>query len=382
MPVHPAHRDRNDLCPGLLRTFSAEDGAIVRLRLPGGVASIGLLVKLLRIANDGAGFLQLTSRANLQIRGLPDPLPQRLVDEVLATELVPSVTHERVRNIVSSPLSGIWPANVANGPEGSADIRPVVAQLDRMIRADPMLAQLSGRFLFVVDDGRGDVLGTPFDVAFQAVDGEFGEVRLGTADSPGFRVKLDEAAAALVEVARVFQRVRSETVPQPWHVRELDAGLPGLPLTDLGPARIGPTVEIGPIGPHAVAGLPLGRITHDTVTVLRLMTDRVILTSHRSVVVPGAADRVAELAAAGLTVDPSSGWAKVTACTGAPGCVRAAVSTEAVARRLVADLDAGRIELSEPVHLVACGRNCGVADGTKALLIENESAADLFARLS
>ncbi|MDO5681698.1 MAG: hypothetical protein Q4G46_02560, partial [Propionibacteriaceae bacterium] len=55
----PHSRQRGDLCPGLLRPFPAEDGAIIRLRLPGGEASVALLAALMELAADGAGFLQL-----------------------------------------------------------------------------------------------------------------------------------------------------------------------------------------------------------------------------------------------------------------------------------------------------------------------------------
>jgi hypothetical protein len=47
---------------------------------------------------------QLTFRASLQLRGLPDRFPQELTEAVLALGVVPSVPHERVRNIVASPF--------------------------------------------------------------------------------------------------------------------------------------------------------------------------------------------------------------------------------------------------------------------------------------
>jgi precorrin-3B synthase len=378
VPGQVSHRERGDLCPGLLRPFPAGDGAIVRLRLPGGLASIGLLTTLVRLAEEGTGFLQLTSRGNLQLRGLPTPLPQRLIDAVLATELVPTPSHERVRNIVSSPLSGIWPVNAAGGPSAVADVRSLVLELDRLICADPVLAGLSGRFLFAVDDGRGDQLTGPFDVAYRALDETSGEIRLGTDGFPGFRVSSTEAPAALVEIARIFQQLRTCIQPHPWHLREIDRPLPGVPRQHLGQLPTGPAVAPGAIGPHAVAGLPLGRIDRNGLTGLRRMTDRVVLTGRRSLIVPGAADRLDELAAAGLVVDPDSGWAQVTACSGAPGCALAAASTELVARDVVAAVDAGLLRLSKPVHLVACSRCCGAAAGSAAIRVESQSAAEVL----
>src|SRR5690349_7297706 len=95
-----------DRCPGLLRPHLAEDGALVRLRLPGGRITVAALRQVLAAAAaDGAESVQLTSRGNLQVRALPDPLPERFVELIEATGLLPSASHERVRNIVASPLA-------------------------------------------------------------------------------------------------------------------------------------------------------------------------------------------------------------------------------------------------------------------------------------
>lgn len=380
MAVTAAHRARADLCPGVLRPFPAEDGAIIRLRLPGGELPLALLTELMRIAAAGAGFLQVTSRGNLQLRGLPDPLPDHVVAAVSATGLVPSPAHERVRNILASPLSGRWPRNTPGGPAARADVRPIVAEFDARLRADHTLAQLPGRFLVVIDDGRGDLLAEPFDVAYRALDERSGEVRLP--GGRGFRVPAADAAAALIEVARAFQRVRRAATPAPWHIRELDSDLAGLPLTDLAAAPPGPRARPGTIGPHVVAGLPLARITNENVATLAWLTDRVILTGWRSIVVPDAANHLDDLAEAGLAVCPDSGWAQVSACTGAPGCGRATVSTENAARELVAAIRAGRVTLSEPVHLVACDRHCGASGNERHLVLSGDSPDVLSGLLS
>ncbi|MDO5498791.1 MAG: precorrin-3B synthase [Propionibacteriaceae bacterium] len=414
MPIQPAHRRRGDLCPGLLRPFPAEDGAIIRLRLPGGAAPVALLTHLLQIAREGAGFLQLTSRGNIQLRGLPDPLTGDIVDAVMATGLIPSPAHERVRNILASPLSGWWPRNVPGGPEAVADVRSVVAETDRLLCADPDLAGLPGRFLFAVDDGRGDLLGEPFDIAYRAVTADSGEVRLAGA-SRGCTVSAREAASALIDVARAFQQIRRSTQPAPWHVRELDADqlralLRAAQATRAGgtdpweeepaaaaepaadarsslapdetrpaPRPSGTRLEPGPIGPHAVVGLPLGRITAAGLNTLAQVTDTVLLTPWRSLVVPGAADRLAELT--DFATGPDSGWARISACTGTPGCARGRANTEAVARDLVAAVDHGTIHLAEPVHLVACDRHCGATAQQRHLLLTSDSAGDVIALL-
>ena len=130
---------------------------LIRLRLPGGQSTGGVLAGVARLAERyGSGEVQLTTRAGLQIRGLPDPLPARLVGEIAALGLLPSAAHDRVRNIVASPCTGIV--------GGCADLRGMITELDRALIADPELADLPGRFLFALDDGTGDVSELPFDL--------------------------------------------------------------------------------------------------------------------------------------------------------------------------------------------------------------------------
>ena len=74
-----------------------------------------------------------------------EKLARRLAD----IGLLPSPSHERVRNIVASPLSG--------RVGGTSDVRSMIGRLDVAVCAELELADLPGRVLFALDDGRGDV---------------------------------------------------------------------------------------------------------------------------------------------------------------------------------------------------------------------------------
>ncbi|MCW2773281.1 MAG: Nitrite/Sulfite reductase ferredoxin-like half domain protein [Nocardioides sp.] len=208
-------RNRRDLCPGVFRPWPAEDGHLVRLRVPGGQLASGALAALVEVARaHGDGRVHLTGRANLQLRGLGDVSPA-VVDAIEATGLLPSRTHELVRNVMASPLTG--------RVGGRADVRPVVAALDRLLCADRALAALPGRFLFVLDDGRGDLADRSCDLGLVALDDGLAQLRVGP--SWGAVVPLASAAACLVGLARRFLDVRGEGPEAPWHVAELPVPL-------------------------------------------------------------------------------------------------------------------------------------------------------------
>src|SRR5262249_31900538 len=93
-----------------------------------------------------------------------------LTDELTRVGLLPSLSHDRVRNVLASPLAGL---------DGGPDLTGIVRALDAALCARPRLAELSGRFLFAVDDGRGDVAGLGADVVARV--GKHGAVVNGLA---------------------------------------------------------------------------------------------------------------------------------------------------------------------------------------------------------
>jgi len=344
----PTTRQRRagDACPGVSRPFAAVDGSIVRLRPAGQPVSLHALTELLEIvAGQPDPAIQLTSRGALQLRGLPDPLTPRIVDAIRDTGLVPSRTHELVRNIMVSPLSGL-------DREGHADLRPLARDLDVALCADPGLVRLGGRFLFVLDDGRGDVVGDSFDLGLVATGPGRCVVLAGGTDR-GWDVPLTAAVPTLIDLAREFveKAAGDESV---WHVGELGRPLGIEPTVELDPI-VRPERPLGAVGPHAVVAVPLGLLRLDHVAGLAQVTDRLGVTPWRSLVAEGGAAALPELETAGLVTHAGSPWTRLHACTGLPGCARSALDTRSLARDLAPVLPAGRL----PVHVSGCERRCG-----------------------
>jgi precorrin-3B synthase len=283
-----AIRTRHDLCPGVSRPWPAEDGALVRIRLVGGEISLAGLRKLGRVAaRYGDGDLHLTKRANVQLRGLPadgDRLEPEVAAALQATGLVGPVTHELVRNVMVSPLTGLH--------GGRADVRPVALVFDELLCADAELANLPAKFLVVLDDGRGDLVDHSVDIGAVAVDAGHAQLRAGS-DGWGDVVPLDEVPHRLIALAHDFLRLRGEGPTAAWHVDEL--GLDKLdPRGELrGPRDPRTEVSTGPLPYGAFPSgihveVPDGVLSPGKLdVVLKIaVTERIVVTPWRGLVLP------------------------------------------------------------------------------------------------
>ncbi|WP_243877906.1 precorrin-3B synthase [Streptomyces sp. SUK 48] len=365
----PATRERGDACPGALRLHTADDGALARIRLPGGVLTLGQAEALGRAARRlGDGDLHLTSRGNVQLRGLAAGCGGELAEALDAAGLLPSREHERVRNVVASPLSGLDGA-------GLQDVRPWLAALDAALCASDAARGLSGRFLFALDDGRGDVAGLGADVTVRAVGDDAawltpGSVRVAAADAPLAAVA---AAETFLEAAQSHgvRTWRVSDLPMP--AGELDSLIRDR-LTAAGIAHEGGPEPVGSadgpppgaVGAALSVHVPLGRLTARQWEELTLVAGvELRLTPWRGVVVPHegttarSAEALARLGAAGLVTDPASPWLRVGACIGRPGCGKAHADVRADAARTLEAT--GRPAL--PLYWSGCERRCGHPSG-------------------
>ncbi|BBZ29010.1 precorrin-3B synthase [Mycolicibacterium madagascariense] len=349
----------DDACPGALQVHQAADGALARIRLPGGMIAAPQLEALaLAAARFGSSSMELTSRGNVQVRGVTDATG--LAEAVAAAGLLPSPSHERVRNVVASPLSG--------RVGGLADTRGGVRDLDAAIQASDRLAELPGRFLFALDDGRGDVSGLGADVGAHYLDEDTAALLVAGVDT-GIRTR--DVVPALVELAERFVDVRGTA----WRTTELDD-----PTVLL--AGWTPTAEPGAGWPPTTrppvgwltqddgrvtlgAAVPLGVLRTRVAEYLAAVGSPLVITPWRSVLVCDLDEGIADtalrvLAPLGLVFDEASPWLDVSACTGSPGCAHSAADV----RRDAADAAraggaGGAGDGRGHRHFVGCERACG-----------------------
>jgi precorrin-3B synthase len=302
-----------------------------------------------------------------------------------------------VRNILASPLSGL-------DSHSLYDVLPAAAELDRLLCARPELAELPGRFLFALDDGRGDLADVGADVAIQVVPRlAVGGARLALGGvSPGVTVALADIPAVMVAAAEAFLAERAARGSEAWRVAELEDG-PARILARLGLPAAGGSQSAGAAGELArgsgrpaagwheqrdgrgalVVTVPLGSLGQEQAAALVEVAERaqgaglelgqIRVTPWRSVVLAGLAggEAVERLEAVGLVIQPDSPWNGVTACAGRPGCAKALADVRAAARRVtpgMPGMPGGRRGGSgdqQPlaVHWSGCERRCGRPPG-------------------
>ena len=340
-----------DACPGVLRLHAAADGHLARVRLPGGRLDARAMEALADAASLGSDIVELTSRAGVQLRGLPADGEDALARVLRRGGLLPSTAHDRVRNILAAPLAGRAPAAVAQ-------VDGIVTELDRALCEDASLADLPGRFLFAVDDGT------------RALDPLRADVEL-TAERDGLRLCVDglvtsllvtaaRAPGAALRAARAFVELREEDGDGAWRVRELEDGAGrvarrlGLSLLDRPRVQAadrdrdrnrgrGLGLHLQRNGLLAVAVLPplarLGRAQLlGLASLARALHADVRVSPWRTLTfldVPASAavGLLGDLQRMQMVASEASGWAGLSACAGLGACARALTDVRAAAAR-------------------------------------------------
>jgi len=358
-------RTHQDRCPGILALHDAADGWLARVRVPGGRLTSRALLALADVSDaHGNRLVDITARANLQLRGLAADAAAVLAAPLSAVGLLPSAAHDRVRNVLASPLAG-------RAPGALDDVDAVVALLDEQVIASHRLRDLPGRFCFLVDDGSGAGREIGPDVTIRACGGGLFAVAL---DGRALTFSGDGASAVGVAVAaaEAFVALRGDA----WRLSDTPGGAAevaatiGLALAPVIRAARTPVYEPGVAqqrdGRVALTALaPLGQLWPDLLRTLAQLSDDVRLSTRRTVTLvdldPEGVDATrAALAQAGLVIDGATGWVGLTACAGTAGCPRALADVRAVAvqRALV------RAASDPPEHWAACERRCGEVPGT------------------
>ncbi|HEY2023815.1 oxidoreductase, partial [Paraburkholderia sp.] len=202
---------RPSACPGLLRIVAARDGGICRIKLPGGVLNAPQARAIADASTRHAsGVMELTNRANLQLRGVREGHEPALSAALIRAGLGPAsiassasaangANHvsaapsyaDDVRNVMISPAAG-------RDPYALIDTAPLCDDLLALLQSDARCAALSPKFALLVDGGeRLARIDHPHDV-WLAASADADEIRFvfGLAGCPGPSSNIGDAGDA------------------------------------------------------------------------------------------------------------------------------------------------------------------------------------------
>jgi precorrin-3B synthase len=342
-------------CPGAYRPMASGDGLIVRVRpLLARLTAEQALGLCAAARAHGSGLIDLTNRANLQLRGVTAERHQALIDDLWALGLLDAdPALEGRRNILVDPS---W-------QDGDETQRIAAGLLARLAELPPMPA----KFGFAIDAGLAPVLGkASADIRVErGVSG--GLILRADGSALGCAISAPDAVDAILALSRWFaetsgaasgRMARHLTVqPMPDAFRPTEA-----------PATPGALPRPGETRPGPVYGAAFGQI--DAGALARLITDSgaqaLRVTPARSFFLEGAR----AVASSDFISQPDDPLLRVDACAGAPFCASATVETRALAR-LLAPLATGSL------HISGCAKGCARAGAADITLTGRDGAFDL-----
>ena len=393
---------------GLFHVAPAQNAYMCRMRIPGGDLKSWQFAGVADIADEHAGgYVDVTTRANLQIREIPADRGCAVLEQLMELGIIVRGSGaDNIRNVTSSATSGF-------DPQELIDTLPLAKEMHTHILNCRDLYGLPRKFNISFDGGGClATLEDTNDIGFQAVQvteatasadlpaGVYFRLTLGGitghrdfARETGVLLKPEECVTVADAIVRVFiangdrtnrKTARLKYLLDDWgfakFLEETEKEL-GRPLRRVESSQFElpkPPDRWAHVGVHPQTQtdrhyigvvLPVGRMTSDQVRGLASIADRygsrrIRLTVWQNLIIPDIASedlaRVQqEIESLGLDWQASSYRSGLVACTGNAGCKYAASDTKRQAMVLASYLEE-RVSLDVPInmHLTGCHHSC------------------------
>lgn len=376
--------DRRFACPGLYRIVPSHDGGICRIKLPFGRLTAQQLRALAKLAADhGSPEIEITNRANVQIRGVRDGADDALIAGLVEAGVAPKTSGaDDVRNIMVSPVMGLDP-NVVR------DVSDLAARVLARLENETRYHVVSPKFSIQIDGGEDiAMLQHPNDIWLSAMADD--RYAFGFAGVPGERVAgaiagADAECALFALLDHFISKIgglntKGDKITRMRHllVDETPAALAALlpcPVTNADDWQREDAMPLGHIGARRqldarfVFGAvpPLGRVGQEMMLGLADLAEKfsagnIRLTPWQSVMLPNIDEDAVEDAATALEeldfiVRPDRTLAAMLTCAGSVGCKSGLADTKADARLLADEID-GWGSAVFGIHLTGCAKSC------------------------
>ena len=350
-------------CPGALRPMPSGDGWVVRVRPRGGRLTSEQAKEIARLAKRyGNDLIDLSSRANIQLRGVTAPTYAPLIDGLAALGLVDENGEaEARRNIVITPF---WSADDGNQALATALATALVA---------PDAPNLPSKFGYAIDCGPVPVLrDVSADIRLErAVDGEL--ICCANGAARGARVTADSAIDTVMALATWFLNSGGARDGRGRMAAHLSTGaaLPDqfaeVPIQSA--EKYCPKPGIVKTG--FLVGFEFGQMPSGTLFDIALL-GAMRVTPWRMMFIE---DVRSVPSTSGLLWQPDNPRLRVIACTGAPGCPQALQPTRALARILAQHLPDDVV-----LHVSGCAKGCAHPGVAPLTLTAQADGFDLVRR--
>lgn len=388
---------RASACPGLLRIVNALDGGICRVKLPCGQLTTAQAEAIAAASSRySSGIIEITNRANLQIRGIQSQHADALTAALLDIGLGAATPGgDDVRNVMVSPSAGI---DVGM----SIDTAPLAQEILALLQTQSRLHELSPKFSLSLDGGENlAMLEHPHDIWLSALPTASNESTarfvFGLAGCPASGaaiavVDIDQVTALVEAALHTFldlasiEQSRMRQLLQIIPVQEFLARVQTRLLfelnTDVAAWQRKSASAYAHIGIHAqrqptlnyIGAVPvLGRIDADQLRALAKISAQhgdgaLRLTPWQSVLLPNIDSATAaivahELQKIGFSTRVDEPLAHLIACTGARGCAKGLADTKTDALQFAQLLKHYLPKNATPpiVHFSGCARSCASA---------------------
>ncbi|MEL7982615.1 cobalamin biosynthesis protein CobG [Vreelandella titanicae] len=322
-------------CPGAWRPMATGDGLLVRVRPPLGQLSREQTLALCDAAETfGSGLIELTSRANLQLRGVTDeswpPLMAFLVEHQLVSD---DPEAERQPQMLLAPA---WQ---------KGDATHTIARLLQARGSE--LAAMPGKVGIAIDAGNAPVLGDSA-ADFRIERSTKGSLLVRT-DGYALGTTVSDTEAVIEQLIRLTHWFVDTGGWESGRMRRHTAPLPDWAPADTAPASPGEKLALGEHREGMVVGLPFGRVAANTLrNAVSQTVSSVQVTPWRRLLLQ---DCDTLPAVDGLIRHNSDPRLAMDACPGAPYCEQASVATQPLAEKLN-----GWVEGT--VHISGCAKGC------------------------
>jgi precorrin-3B synthase len=347
-------------CPSAYRPMQSGDGLVVRVRPRGGRL---LAVQASGIADlaerHGNGLIDLTGRANLQIRGVSAARHESLLHALAGLGLIDADEEtEAQRNVAVAPF---W-------NEGD-DVHSLSAELEQAL-ATPL--NLPAKFGFAIDCGAERVLAqVPADIRIER--GAQGEliVRADGAKQ-GRAVERAETVGVALSLAKWFVAsggARDGRGRMAAHIAD-GAALPEVLGGHTPPAPAMATPGPGLHERGALVALAFGQLQSQTLKYLSRLAPALRITPWRMIFIEGYSETPRH---EGLVTRADDPILRVIACTGAPACPQAHAETRGLAATL-----APFIPADAHLHVSGCAKGCAHRGRSSITLVGTDNGFDLI----